>query len=98
VSSDYTDHAWAVRVHADRGGIPGPWILECSSEQVARQRLAWWQQKRPDARPELLQREIVVTAGPWTLAGPHPTCIDVTAIDQPPRSAWICGPDCPKEA
>jgi transcriptional regulator with XRE-family HTH domain len=30
--------------------------------------------------------------------GPHPTCIDVTAIDQPPRSAWICGPDCPKEA
>lgn len=28
----------------------------------------------------------------------HPTCIDVTTIDQPPRSAWMCGPDCPKEA
>jgi hypothetical protein len=29
---------------------------------------------------------------------PHPTCIDVTAIDQTPRSEWICGPECPKEA
>ena len=30
--------------------------------------------------------------------GPHPTCIDVTGIDQEPRSEWTCGPDCPKEA
>jgi hypothetical protein len=29
---------------------------------------------------------------------PHPTCIEVTGNDQPPRSAWTCGPDCPKEA
>jgi hypothetical protein len=29
---------------------------------------------------------------------PHPTCIDVTGNDQPPCSAWTCGPDCPKEA
>jgi hypothetical protein len=29
---------------------------------------------------------------------PHPTCIDVTAVDQTPRSEWICGPECPKEA
>lgn len=29
---------------------------------------------------------------------PHPTCIDVTAIDQTPRSEWACGPECPKEA
>lgn len=28
---------------------------------------------------------------------PHPTCIDVTGIDQPPHSAWVCGPDCPEE-
>jgi hypothetical protein len=33
-----------------------------------------------------------------TSGAPHPTCIDVTAIDQEPRSAWTCGPDCPKEA
>jgi hypothetical protein len=29
---------------------------------------------------------------------PHPTCIDVTATDQTPRSEWVCGPECPKEA
>jgi hypothetical protein len=29
---------------------------------------------------------------------PHPTCIDVTANDQTPRSEWTCGPECPKEA
>jgi hypothetical protein len=29
---------------------------------------------------------------------PHPTCIDVTAIGQTPRSEWTCGPECPKEA
>jgi hypothetical protein len=29
---------------------------------------------------------------------PHPTCIDVTANDQTPRSQWTCGPECPKEA
>lgn len=29
---------------------------------------------------------------------PHPTCIDVTGTDQPPRSVWTCGPDCPEEA
>lgn len=29
---------------------------------------------------------------------PHPTCIDVTGIDQTPRSEWVCGPECPKEA
>lgn len=29
---------------------------------------------------------------------PHPTCIEVTGIDQTPRSQWACGPQCPKEA
>jgi hypothetical protein len=29
---------------------------------------------------------------------PHPTCIDVTVFGQTPRSEWICGPECPKEA
>jgi hypothetical protein len=29
---------------------------------------------------------------------PHPTCVDVTGIDQEPRSVWTCGPDCPEEA
>lgn len=29
---------------------------------------------------------------------PHPTCIDVTASDQTPRSEWACGPQCPEEA
>jgi hypothetical protein len=98
MTSNYTDWAWAIRVNANRGGIPGPHVLECSSETVARQRLAWWQHKRPEAQPELLQREIVVTIGPWRSAAPHPTCIDATAIDQPPRSEWTCGSDCPKEA
>lgn len=96
--TQYSEWAWAVRVHADRGDLPGPHILECSSEQVARQRLDWWQRKRPDAQPELLRREVVTTVGPWVPAGPHPTCIDVTGTDQTPRSEWACGPECPKEA
>lgn len=96
--AEYTDWAWAVRVHAERGGNPGPHTLECSSEQVARQRLDWWQRKRPDAQPELLRREIVTTVGEWAPAGPHPTCRDVSGIDQMPGSQWICGPECPKEA
>lgn len=27
----------------------------------------------------------------------HETCIDVTGIDQPKASEFICGPDCPKD-
>lgn len=34
----------------------------------------------------------------FAVQSPHPTCIDVTAIDQKPGSEWICGPECPKEA
>ena len=34
----------------------------------------------------------------WGEHPAHPTCIDVTAIDQPPGSEWACGPECPKEA
>jgi hypothetical protein len=26
----------------------------------------------------------------------HSTCIDVTAIDKPKESEFVCGPDCPK--
>ncbi len=26
----------------------------------------------------------------------HPTCIDVTQVWQPPRSEFICGPECPQ--
>jgi hypothetical protein len=52
--------------------------------------------------PHLHRRTVTVTeweqAGPPTLNRPHPTCRDVTAIDQTPRSEWICGPECPKEA
>jgi hypothetical protein len=25
----------------------------------------------------------------------HTTCIDVTPPNRPPRSEWVCGPDCP---
>jgi hypothetical protein len=52
--------------------------------------------------PHLHKRTVTVTdwqdAGPPPLNRPHPTCIDVTAIDQTPRSEWICGPECPQEA
>ena len=34
----------------------------------------------------------------WGEHPAHPTCIDVTGIDQTPRSEWTCGPECPKEA
>jgi hypothetical protein len=33
----------------------------------------------------------------WGEHPAHPTCRDVTATDQTPRSEWICGPECPKE-
>jgi hypothetical protein len=52
--------------------------------------------------PHLHKRTVTVTdwhdAGPPPLNRPHPTCIDVTAIGQTPRSEWICSPECPKEA
>jgi len=52
--------------------------------------------------PHLHCRTVTVTEWqdppPPPVNRPHPTCIDVTGIDQPPRSAWTCGPDCPKEA
>jgi hypothetical protein len=52
--------------------------------------------------PHLHKRTVTVTdweqAGPPPLNRPHPTCVDVTATDQTPRSEWICGPECPKEA
>jgi hypothetical protein len=95
------EQEWAVRVHCAIGvsrEIPGPHDLECSSQEAARMRLEWWQKKRPDVRAELLRREVVTTYGPWVHAGPHGTCIDVTATDQTPRSEWICGPECPTEA
>jgi hypothetical protein len=28
---------------------------------------------------------------------PHETCIDVTQMQNRPRSEWVCGPHCPKE-
>lgn len=37
-----------------------------------------------------------VTLGKWRDAGPP--CINVTGTDQTPGSAWVCGPECPKEA
>ena len=52
--------------------------------------------------PHLHRRTVTVTewreAGPPPVNRPHPTCRDVTGIDQTPRSEWICGPECPKEA
>jgi hypothetical protein len=57
----------------------------------------WWTDG-----PHLQRHTVTVTewedAGPPPLNRPHPTCIDVTATDQTPRSAWTCGPECPKEA
>jgi hypothetical protein len=61
--------------------------------------------KLTDDHPEITRRLARIRAAEHLLGltsdppnPPHPTCIDVTAIDQTPRSEWICGPECPKEA
>jgi hypothetical protein len=46
-------------------GVPGPHVLECSDNGLALLRLEWWRTHRPEARPELLVRDVVVTVHEW---------------------------------
>jgi hypothetical protein len=65
VSTEHTHQEWAVRVHCLMSGVPGPHVLECSDNGLALLRLEWWRTHRPEARPELLVRDVVVTVHEW---------------------------------
>lgn len=68
------EYEWAVRIQTPitttdaEGGqteIPGPHLLECSSERAAWKRLEWWEANRPEGRPKLVRREVITTFGAW---------------------------------
>lgn len=60
---------WAVLVDCPIRDVPGPHLLGSESvEGHARQRLWWWQEKRPDANPRLVRQKVVTTYGPWVVA------------------------------
>lgn len=66
-----TRFEWAVKVHCAMGidhEIPGPHILDCLTQGIAEARYGWWTSRRPEARPELLRREVVTTYGEWEKA------------------------------
>lgn len=64
-----TRQVFAVVVDCDIQGAPGPHLLSGEdTEAEARERLAWWQDNRPDVNPTLVRREIVTTRGPWESA------------------------------
>lgn len=56
---------WAVLISTPVDGVPGPHLLASQDEKAARIRLTWWQNKRPDAEPQLVRRRIVETFGEW---------------------------------
>lgn len=61
-----TETKWAVKVDVTANGVSGPHILACpDGEEHARRRLAWWQDRRPDAGPVLMRRKVTVNYGPW---------------------------------
>jgi hypothetical protein len=60
---------WAIRVHCDIAGRPGPHDLgPHPREAEARDRLLWWQENRPETRPELMHRTVTVIRPHWTVA------------------------------
>lgn len=59
---------WAVLIDAPVNNVPGPHMLDTEGEAAARDRLAWWQENRPDANPRLIRRKIVETFGAWEAA------------------------------
>lgn len=65
MTAEEVGYEWAIRVHCLIRDIPGPHILDCSSETVVRHRFTWWQANRPDASPELLRRTVTVTRSAW---------------------------------
>lgn len=64
----WTRSEWAVLIDTAVQGVPGPHMLGCQDEASARDRLAAWQQDRPEASPRLLRRKIVETFGDWEVA------------------------------
>lgn len=82
--------------------IRDPEQLRADIGRWGREIYAWRAAGLSDDHPNIRKRlnRIEVAEHLLGLTGepPHPTCIDVTKFHQPPRSAWVCGPECPKEA
>lgn len=56
---------WAVLIDIPVQGVPGPHLLGDQDEASARDRLAWWQRRRPDASVRLVRRKVVESFGAW---------------------------------
>jgi hypothetical protein len=65
MSGEIARTEWAVRVRLTVNGVPGTRILECFDQHIAQRRLEWWRANRPETRPELVSRRVVVTMHEW---------------------------------